>query len=503
MSKFEDGYRYVAENVGAFSGAMSGQDYIQAINTEIDKLCSELNRYAGNRLSDERLAGFMAEHWHAGTFNINAVIEGSTSRAKVEGLNTLGSVDIATNFDKMYGSKYIKTPLGTAEAQSVSLHQKYMEYLGRMKGSGETPISFEEFLQKKKFEGQVSENLSMYAGQFRIVPHDQIDTVKEILNRKIAKEANVRPEIAEKYKETLEKITDRVSDGKTEGIPLDRENAIELAKLAREEGIEPEKLGLTTEQLVGIEDILHDSIQAGISAAVITVVLKIAPEIYRVLLSLIQSGELDVERLKETGKMVLKTAPEAFLRGSLSAGIVSACKSGMLGESLKKIEPGVVSACVVLGMEVLKDSFRVAAGKITTAEMVNNLMQGTVSTVCSVALGSAMGSAIPVVGYLLGSFVGGILGNLAYSTTTDVCMALCVKHGWTMFGIVEQDYQMPIEVLEEIGVEVFEYENFSYEDMEHEKFEYQKFEYNEFTPITLEIRILRRGVIGVRSVGYV
>ena len=187
MSKFEDGYRYVAENVGAFSGAMSGQDYIQAINTEIDKLCSELNRYAGNRLSDERLAGFMAEHWHAGTFNINAVIEGSTSRAKVEGLNTLGSVDIATNFDKMYGSKYIKTPLGTAEAQSVSLHQKYMEYLGRMKGSGETPISFEEFLQKKKFEGQVSENLSMYAGQFRIVPHDQIDTVKEILNRKIAK----------------------------------------------------------------------------------------------------------------------------------------------------------------------------------------------------------------------------------------------------------------------------------------------------------------------------
>ena len=99
----------------------------------------------------------------------------------------------------------------------------------------------------------------------RIVPHDQIDTVKEILNRKIAKEANVRPEIAEKYKETLEKITDRVSDGKTEGIPLDRENAIELAKLAREEGIEPEKLGLTTEQLVGIEDILHDSIQAGIS----------------------------------------------------------------------------------------------------------------------------------------------------------------------------------------------------------------------------------------------
>lgn len=78
-----------------------------------------------------------------------------------------------------------------------------------------------------------------------------------------------------------------------------------------------------------------------------------------------------------------------------------------------------------------------------------------------------------------------------------------MKHGWTMFGIVEQDYQMPIEVLEEIGVEVFEYENFSYEDMEHEKFEYQKFEYNEFTPITLEIRILRRGVIGVRSVGYV
>ena len=75
-------------------GAMSGQDYIQAINTEIDKLCSELNRYAGNRLSDERLAGFMAEHWHAGTFNINAVIEGSSIEGKSRRVEYFGVVDM-------------------------------------------------------------------------------------------------------------------------------------------------------------------------------------------------------------------------------------------------------------------------------------------------------------------------------------------------------------------------------------------------------------------------
>lgn len=503
MEAFKRGYQYAAESTAAFSGAMSGERYVKDINEEIDKLCRALNSFEGNQLSDERLAGFMAEYWHSGTLNINAIIKGSSSRANTEGVNTFGSVDISTNFGKQYGSKYLQKAEGTAEAQGVSLYQKYMEYVSKVSKRGELPLSFEEFLKDRNYQGDGGAHSSMYAGQYRLVPSDQLETIKRYLEEKISKEAENRPEVAEKYREVLQKVVDRISDGKNESMPLSREEAILLAKMAKESGVSAEKLGLTTEDLVKMGDIFHNAIKAGTTAAIITMVLKAAPELYKVLECLIKRGELDLDQLMKSGKAAAEGGAEGLVRGTLAACLVSTCQAGLLGEAFKKINPSVIGACVVLSVEIFKDSYKVATGKMDKGQLVDNLMRGTVSMVCSAALGGAINTVIPVFGYMVGSFMGGIIGNLAYSATQNLCMSLCIESGWTMFGVVKQDYQIPRKILEEIGVEVFDYEKLDYARMEYSKFQYNTFSYTEFSPQTLDIIIVRRGVIGVRAIGYI
>ena len=72
-----------------------------------------------------------------------------------------------------------------------------------------------------------------------------------------------------------------------------------------------------------------------------------------------------------------------------------------------------------------------------------------------------------------------------------------------MFGLVEQDYTLPKEIIEQIGIETFDYETFEYGTFKTESFSYDTFGTETFEPDTLDITFLRRGVIGVSKVGYV
>lgn len=73
---------------------------ILSINAEIDKLVESLNELKIHNLGEEQLKGFVAEEWHAGTFNIDAIIKASEHRAWTLKDNGYGSVDIDTNFNK-------------------------------------------------------------------------------------------------------------------------------------------------------------------------------------------------------------------------------------------------------------------------------------------------------------------------------------------------------------------------------------------------------------------
>lgn len=71
-----------------------------------------------------------------------------------------------------------------------------------------------------------------------------------------------------------------------------------------------------------------------------------------------------------------------------------------------------------------------------------------------------------------------------------------------MFGLVDQNYELPDEVLEEIGIELFQYEQLDYNPFHYDEFSFKDFTYLQSQPDTLSIGILRRGVIGVAQIGY-
>lgn len=59
-----------------------------------------------------------------------------------------------------------------------------------------------------------------------------------------------------------------------------------------------------------------------------------------------------------------------------------------------------------------------------------------------------------------------------FKTASKAVVAFCVDSGFTMFGLVEQDYTLPKEIIEQMGIETFEYESFQYDTFEPEGFSF-------------------------------
>ena len=104
---------------------------------------------------------------------------------------------------------------------------------------------------------------------------------------------------------------------------------------------------------------------------------------------------------------------------------------------------------------------------------------------------------------LLGSFVGSVAGTFVFNTVYKTAITFCIDTGVTLFGIVDQDYKLPEDVLIEIGLETFDFESFQADTFEPDTFTFETFEAESIQPDTLGITMLRRGVIGVSKIGYV
>lgn len=129
MTKLEEvkyGWDFMAQMIGAdFAGRSAFSGYfdnlernesinmqnmrIQEINDAIDRLTKSINEHPHLNLNVEQFKGYVAEEWHAGTFNIDALRKESNHRAWTLQDNGYGSVDVETNFGKEYSLKYSNT----------------------------------------------------------------------------------------------------------------------------------------------------------------------------------------------------------------------------------------------------------------------------------------------------------------------------------------------------------------------------------------------------------
>ena len=476
-SEVQQGWEFAAAILGADIAAHMGTEYIGAVEAAIKQLEENVNNHQYRNLGIGQLQGYMLEEWGAGTFNVDAVAADSADRAAVLHSTVKDSVDIHLKSGTDYSAKSYGTAEQTAKAQARF-----------------NPES-----------GQAS-----YQDQGRLVPSDQVEGAKQIAHREVLRNEPIREDVAKAYSKTESKLTDKITnDEGVESRLASREDLEKMAKESKKQEFKAEEHGVTAESAIKTEYLLKQALKAGYTAAAITVAVQLAPEIYKAIDFLIKNGELDLSQVKHMGEKGISAGAEGFLCGSISSGLFVMCKSGALGVALKGISPKPLAAVVALVLQTTKNSILVAAGKMTKHQMGAEFVDMVVMCGgCSVfahiggIIGLALGFQLPALGYLLGSLIGASF-CVIHDIGKKKLISFCVDTGFTCFGLVEQNYELPEDVLHEMGVETIEMPRTRIETTEIPRVAIGASEIQKTNYETIDITVLRRGVIGVNKIGYV
>ena len=351
---------------------------------------------------------------------------------------------------------------------------------------------------------------SGFHGQDRLVTTDHLSGVKESAHHEMLRNQETRPELSKAYQEVNETATDVIQN--SEGVSSKGATKKELEEIAREskeQRFQADKHGVTPDSAIRTEYLLQQALKAGYTAAVITVAVQIAPEIYKAIDYLIKHGEIDIQRIRKIGEKGISSGAEGFLRGSVSSALLIMCEKGALGEAFRGITPTAMGTVVALVMQTVKNSVLVAAGQMTAQQMGAAFVDTVVvsggyllGAQIGGAIGQALGFQLPVLGYLLGSLIGSSF-CVVYNIGKRKLISFCADTGFTCFGLVEQNYELPDEILHELGVETIPIPRTQVNRIDIPRTAVMSANVGKSGYETISITALRRGVIGVNKIGYV
>ncbi len=508
MDNFERGYEFIAlEALGTIWG-MDSAKWINDVEAAIEELYSAMNsydHYKATAAAQESLKGFLAEEWTVGTANVDAAVK----RLPLEGarLNShdLGSADIKVGED-LYQLKYIADPKNAARKLATTLNDAY-----KSRAKSYRDLTFEEWTKLEGFEGRGPSEL-LYSNMKALVPPEVLEGAKLYALKRIerARQRGLSGEV-ERWTKVHDELTDRIRtiDGVESRPATNAKIRDKAVRVSNNERLKPTDDGLTTDKLIENRAILQYALKAGASSAAIGAALKIAPEIYRAIDYLIQEGELDDDHLRSIGVAAYDGAATGFITGSAASAITAGAGKGMFGQSVKSAVANanganVIAALVVLTVETCRDSYMVASGRKEPAEMASGLSQSLFKTVCglagtSVAAAVAPEAAIPA---LIGSFVGAAAGGLAFKSGASCVMRICSTSGFTFFGLVEQDYELPPELLRKLGVRGASVKTARVSRPNLSKPRFATGSVRNAGLHSLGIAFVERNIVGVNKIGY-
>lgn len=501
---WQEGWDHIASQLSNFTGTFIG-DSFGKISRSIQDLETTMNEtWSGNQSGDSALGGYVAETRHSGSFNINATIKGSEFRTHVgvDERHDIASPDIIGSWGEDFGLKYMKDAQSSANAQAKSFFQRYCEYK-----SNNPDLSIEDYMKLKNFPEDTPLMDSIYGGQTRIIPADQLEAAKEYLRWKIAKEAMTRPEQVQRYQETLDNLQSVVMapDG-TQSVELTKEQSQKLARLAREGKYRAYSDQFCSDDILKWNDYVGRSLEAGATAATITFTMKMAPVIWKMITEMVDRGEIDPKKLKQGGLEALPATAESFIRGGVAAMFTLAYETGKLGDIFKHMSPEqvptVIGALTVVAISTIKDAIALSQHEITPQEFVARTQQTIFVTSCAVGLGFAAQTLLPALpfAYFIGNVVGTVVGTITFKLIDNVFVALCVENGYTFFGLVHQDYALPEDVLKELNIDWNEVDANSVDET---KIDVMDVDMNDIDQCEGDyVKMLSRGVFKVHHIGY-
>ena len=264
-TEIQQGWEFMAQMLGADVGShrafsdfienaiqnesiQAQNAHIQQINDAIDQLARNINEHPQINLDVERFKGFVAEEMHAGTFNIDAIRQGSEHRAWTLKDNGYASVDVETNFGKEYSLKYSNTAKDAENMQAA------------LNADMRAP---------------------KYQGQERLIAAEQVDEAKAWAHKRGLRDIANRPDISNAHMDTEEHLVGKISDGEgVESKELSINESKQIAREAKKGGFDPEKHGFSKDLLINEVRIKYvdQAMKAGLTAAAITAITQIVPE---------------------------------------------------------------------------------------------------------------------------------------------------------------------------------------------------------------------------------
>lgn len=314
---------------------------------------------AGPISQNPNLDGFIAEQYHAQTFNLNAEAKGSPYRAKVLEPDGKGyaknSVDIVIvdengNIVKSYQSKYYKDAEATAKA-------------------------FEH---------------GDYRGQRKLVPQEQLEDL-EAMNKRVSDvlEAPDGTKSNPFTKEQAKSLQNEAQSGHWNDLNWNEYKVRDLA--------------------VGIG---KQAGQAALMGAAIGVGFDVAAKVWN-------GDEINGEELVETA---ITTGADAGIKAAAAGALKVGSEKGIISVIPKGTPASTITSIVHVAVEDAKVLGQMATGDLTFIEGIEKLEQTTVASVAGIAvstqgaaLGATLGTVLGPVGTVIGGFIGGTVSYMAGS----------------------------------------------------------------------------------------
>ena len=431
LPDFKNGFEIAAGYFGTTVAALGGQTYVKSVADAINSLQQDIANRVSTNGNIASQAGYAAEEWHAGTYNVDAVARGKNTSATTPKSTGLGSADVSAG-DTNASLKYYKDAQASATQQAKNYLQRYGEYTSKCKSNNTVPKSIDEWLADNNIAIEKDSDLyySIYKDQLRIIPADQLKEARAYLEKAIAKESGkdspARKYVAETDKETLKNLTDRLktADG-TESVPLTKEESEALVKAARDGDLDIEKFGITLDNSIKGSYIAKQAIKSGATAAMIETAIVIGPEIYEIIKLGIENGELDEEQLKKAGIDGLNAAGDGFLKGSISNALVIMCQAGKLGPSFVGASPELIGTLTVLVIDAIRYGNMLGNGKMSTEQYLDTMAEEVFISAGALGTAALIAALFPgaTLAIMLGSFVGGLVVSAGYTTGKTFVLA--------------------------------------------------------------------------------
>lgn len=419
---------------------------------EISRSNASINQFLSHNSTAAQRGGFVAEEFHATTFNMDGILKGKPVRAETGMDNGL-----IGNNDRV--SDIVIARDGQIEARVQS---KYMADAGTTanKHSAVDPSTL-----KPKYEG----------ADVSLVPSDQAENIQRIaLERASSHERKIQPEVqteggqmanqahqakADAYRQTAEKTSGTLDHDGVSSKPLTKAEANTLGEgdTTKLDTIRSEYKIDSTIQQMG-----RAAAGAAAMAAVVAGTVNTVRYLDKVRKGTLSPQEATVRIVAETGAAAADSAIKAGLVAGTHSMITRLSNQAVVTTLARQslgtmMRTNAISAAVVCAVDAVKDLVLLAKGDITTAEFEERQGKGLLNGSAGV-MGSTLGlAAMPALGgsVMLAPAIGAIAGALIAGVAMDFAVEVGIEAPYRELVGNTLALKESARFLEEVSQEVF------------------------------------------------